>query len=91
MKQAQEMQARLEQDLATLEVESSSGGGMVKVGMNGKKELLSVTIDPEILGGDDAEMLGDLILAAVNDAARKVDEAVQSKMGSLGAGLPGLF
>lgn len=91
MKQAQEMQARLEEDLAQLEIESSAGGGMVTVKMNGKKHLLSVQIDPEVLSSDEAEMLGDLVLAAVNDAGRKVDEAVQASVGGLGAGLPGLF
>ncbi len=91
MKQAQQMQAQLERELADLSIESSAGGGMVTVTMNGKKELLSVTIDPEVLSGDDADMLADLVLAAVNDATRKVDEAVQSSVGNLGGGLPGLF
>ena len=91
MKQAQEMQSRLEQDLAKLVIESSAGGGMVAVKMNGKKQLLSVEIDPEVLSPDEREMVADLILAAVNDASRQVDEAVQSSMGSLGAGLGGLL
>lgn len=91
MKQAQEMQSRLEQDLANLIIESSAGGGMVKVKMNGKKQLLSVAIDPEVLSPEEAGMVGDLVLAAVNDAARQVDEAVQSSMGSLSAGLGGLL
>lgn len=91
MKQAQEMQSRLEQDLAKLVIESSAGGGMVKVKMNGKKKLLSVTIDPEVLTPEESGMVSDLVLAAVNDAARQVDEAVQSSMGNLGAGLGGLL
>lgn len=90
MKQAQEMQARLEHDLANLVIEASAGGGMVVVTMNGKKQVLSLKIDPEVLAPEEADMVSDLVLAAVNDAARQVDEAVQSSMGSLGAGLSGL-
>lgn len=91
MKQAQEMQSRLEEDLAKLVIESSAGGGMVTVKMNGKKQLLSVAIDPEVLSPEEAGMVTDMIVAAVNDAARQVDEAVQASMGNLGAGLGGLL
>ena len=84
MKQAQEMQSRLEKDLANMVVESSAGGGMVSVKMDGKKNLISVKIDPEVLTPDESDMVADLVLAAVNDASRRVDEAVQSSMGSLG-------
>ncbi len=91
MKQAQEMQSRLEQDLARLVIESSAGGGMVAVKMDGKKRLLSLKIDPEVLSPEESDMVADLVLAAVNDASRQVDEAVQSRMGSLGAGLGGLL
>ena len=91
MKQAQEMQSRLERDLAALVVESSAGGGMVAVSMNGKKLLLSIKIDPEVLSPEESDMVADLVLAAVNDASRQVDEAVQSSMGGLGAGLGGLL
>jgi DNA-binding YbaB/EbfC family protein len=91
MKQAQEMQSRLEEDLGKMVIESSAGGGMVAVKMNGKKHLLSVSIEPEVLNPDDADMVADLVLAAVNDASRRVDEAVQSTMGNLGAGLGGLL
>ena len=91
MKQAQEMQARLEQNLSTLVIEASAGGGMVSVKMNGKKHLLSVEIDPEVLAPEESDMVADLVVAAVNDASRQVDEAVQSSMGNLGAGLNGLF
>ena len=91
MKQAQEMQTRLEQDLANMVIESSAGGGMVAVKMNGKKQLLAVKIDPEVLSPEESDMVADLVLAAVNDAARQVDEAVQSSMGNLGAGLGGML
>lgn len=84
MKQAQEMQSRLEKDLANMVIESSAGGGMVSVKMDGKKNLISVTIDPEVLSPDESDMVADLVLAAVNDASRRVDDAVQSSMGSLG-------
>jgi len=91
MKQAQEMQSRLERDLASLVIESSAGGGMVAVKMNGKKQLLSVKIDPEVLSPEESNMVADLVLIAVNDASRRVDEAVQSNMGNLAAGLGGLL
>jgi len=91
MKQAQEMQSRLERDLASLVIESSAGGGMVAVKMNGKKQLLSVKIDPEVLSPEESNMVADLVLVAVNDASRRVDEAVQSNMGNLAAGLGGLL
>ena len=91
MKQAQEMQTRLQQELGALEVEAQVGGGMVAVKMSGHKQLLSVRIDPEVLDPDDPEMLQDLLLAAVNQATRKVDEALQSKLGGLTSGLPGMF
>ena len=94
MKQAQQMQSKLQEELAELEVEASSGGGMVTVTMTGHKEVTAVAIDPEVLDPDEAEMVQDLVLTAVNEASRKVDEAVQDKMGSLTGGLgglPGLF
>lgn len=91
MKQAQEMQSRLERDLASLVIESSAGGGMVAVKMNGKKWLLSLKIDPEVLSPEESDMVADLVLVAVNDASRQVDEAVESSMGNLGAGLGGLL
>lgn len=90
MKQAQEMQERMQSELGELTVEASVGGGMVTVSMNGHKHLLGVDIDPEVLDPEDPAMLQDLIVAAVNEASRKVDEAVQSKLGSLASGLPGL-
>lgn len=91
MKQAQEMQAKLQRELAETVVESSVGGGMVTVQMSGHKKLVSVKIDPEVLDPDDTSMLEDLILAAVNEAHRKVDETLQGKMGSIAANMPPLF
>jgi DNA-binding YbaB/EbfC family protein len=93
MKQAQQMQEKLQRELATLEVEAAAGGGMVAVRMNGQKQLLAVTIDREVLDPADPEMLQDLIVAAVNEASRRVEESVQERVGSLagGMGLPGMF
>jgi len=93
MKQAAQMQERLQRELAELAVEAAAGGGMVTVRMNGHKQLLAVTIEREVLDPADPEMLQDLIVAAFNEANRKVDEAMQEKMGSLagGMGLPGMF
>ena len=88
MKQAQQMQERLQTELAATEVEATSGGGMVTVVMNGQKQIRQLTIDPEVVSGDDVEMLQDLIVAAINDAQRKVDETVAGKMGGLK--IPGL-
>lgn len=91
MKQAQQMQERLQRELAELVVEASVGGGMVTVSMSGHKQLVKVKIDPEALDPNDASMLEDLILAAVNEAARKVDESLQNRMGTIASGLPPLF
>ena len=88
MKQAQQMQEKLQRELAETEVEATAGGGMVTVVMNGQKQLRRVTIDPEVVSPEDVEMLQDLIVAAINDAQRKVDEAVAGKMGGLN--IPGL-
>ena len=92
MKQAQQMQDRLQKQMAELKVEATAGGGMVTVVMNGAKQLLSLKIDPEAVSKEDVEMLQDLILAAINDAQRKVDEAMQQQMGGMMGGLkiPGL-
>ena len=93
MKQAQQMQERLKQQMAELRVEASSGGGMVKVVINGAKQVLELTIDPEVVSKDDVEMLQDLIVAAVNDAQRKADEQMQNLVGGMMGGMkiPGLF
>ena len=93
MKQLQQAQEKMQQEIAALRIEATSGGGMVKVTMDGQKNLLALTIDPEVVSKDDVEMLQDLVMAAVNEAARNVDEAVQSKVGALSAGMkiPGMF
>ena len=92
MKQAAQMQERMQRELAALEVEASAGGGMVAVRMNGHKQLLGITIEREVVDPEDLDMLQDLIVAAVNEASRKVEEAMQQKMGGLagGMGLPGM-
>ena len=93
MKQAQQMQEKLQKQMELTVVEATAGGGMVSVKMNGQKQLLSVQIEPEVFTGGDKDMLQDLIVAAVNEGSRKVDEAMQSQLGSLTGGLkiPGLF
>jgi hypothetical protein len=94
MSQAREMQAQMEQKLAATIVEAESGGGMVKVRMNGKKEVLRLTIEPTALGSTtgDIELLEDLIAAAVNEAGRRADEAMKSSVANMmgGLNLPGL-
>jgi DNA-binding YbaB/EbfC family protein len=88
MKQLQQAQEKAQREIAALEIDATSGGGMVKVVMDGHKNVKSLTIDKQVVSADDVEMLQDLVLAAVNEAARKVDEAVQEKMAGLSAGLP---
>lgn len=95
MKQAQQLQSRmmkLQEELAEKTVESSSGGGMVKVTANGRQQILSIQIEKEVVDPDDVEMLQDLVLAAINDALAKAQEMVSSEMGKLTGGLniPGL-
>ena len=92
MKQAQELHERLKKQMAELRVEATAGGGMVTVTVNGTKQLQSIRLDPEVVSKDDVEMLQDLIVAAVNDAGRKVDEQIAQSMGGLMGGLkiPGL-
>jgi DNA-binding YbaB/EbfC family protein len=89
MKQAQQMQERMQRELAELEVEAAAGGGMVRVRMTGHKHLVAIAIDREVVDPEDTAMLQDLVLAAINEAARKVDEELQSRIGSMGGGLPG--
>jgi nucleoid-associated protein EbfC len=92
MKQAQEMQERLKKQMADMRVEATAGGGMVTVVVNGVKQLQSIRIDPEVVSKEYVEMLQDLILAAVNDAGRKVDEQLGQSMSGLlgGMKIPGL-
>jgi DNA-binding YbaB/EbfC family protein len=92
MKQAQEMQEKLQRDMQELTVEGTSGGGMVKVTLSGSKALQSIKIDPEVVDSKDVEMLEDLIVAAFGEAVRKVEEAMQDKLGGItgGLGIPGL-
>jgi nucleoid-associated protein EbfC len=87
MKQAQQMQERLQKQMQELKVEATSGGGMVTVVMNGNKQIQTLRIDPEAVSKDDVEMLQDLIMAAINDAQRKVDEAMSKQVGGLMGGL----
>ncbi len=96
LKQAQKMQAKIaeiQDEMADKTVEASSGGGMVTVVANGKQEVVSVVVDPEISGSDDMEMLQDLIVAAVNEALKKSRELMSEEMGKVtsGLGIPGMF
>ena len=87
LKQVQQFQEQLQKQLDELVVEATAGGGMVSVKMNGQKQLHEVRIDPEVFASQDLEMLQDLILVAINEAARKVDEQMASQMGSMAGGL----
>ena len=92
MKQAQQMQEKMAQEIAQIRVEASAGGGMVTVKMDGNKNLLSVKIDPEVAG--DVEMLQDMVVAACNEAVKKVEDEAKQKMSGMLGGLglpPGLF
>ncbi len=94
--QVKQMQEQLKQRVEQINVEASAGGGMVTVAMNGKKQLTKITIDPQALQGNDKEMLQDLILSAVNEASRRVDDEMQQQLTTLTGGLnpfniPGLF
>ncbi len=93
MKQFQQMQEKMQQEIAALEVEGTAGGGMVKVTMDGSKNVKRLVIDPEVVSKDEVEMLQDLITAAFGDCTRKVDEALQEKLGGMTGGMkiPGLF
>jgi len=90
MKQAQQMQEEMQREMQRVRVDASAGGGVVSVAMNGAKELIDLKIDPEAVKTGDVEMLQDLIIAAVNEATRKADEALKGKLGSKlgGMGLP---
>jgi DNA-binding YbaB/EbfC family protein len=88
MQQAQKMQEKLQQEIAQIKVEATAGGGMVSIRMDGQKNLISVKIDPEVAG--DVEMLQDMIVAAANEATKKVDDEIRSKTAGMlgGLGLP---
>ena len=94
MRQAQKMQQQMQEaheQLDAAEYEASSGGGMVSVKVSGKRELSSITIDPQVVDPDDIEMLQDLILAAVNEALRKGEDAREAAMSRMAPGMGGLF
>jgi DNA-binding YbaB/EbfC family protein len=93
MKQAQQMQERMQKQMEEMRIEATAGGGMVTVVINGAKAVQSLKIDPEAVSKEDVEMLQDLILAAINDAHRKADEATQKQMQGMMGGMkiPGLF
>ena len=94
MRQAQKMQQQMTDMQEKLEAETyeaASGGGMVQVKVSGKRELTSITIDPEVVDPDDIEMLQDLILAAVNEALRKGEEAREATMGAMAPGMGRMF
>jgi nucleoid-associated protein EbfC len=93
MKQAQQMQDKMQKQMADMRIEATAGGGMVTVVIDGSKQIHSLTIDPEAVSKDDVEMLQDLILAAINDAHRKADEAMSQQMSGLMGGMkiPGMF
>ena len=92
MKDLQKMQSKLQTEIEALELEASSGGGIVTARMNGKKELTALTLAPEAITPDDPELLSDLVLAAVNEAGRKIDGEIQRMTQGMagGLGLPGL-
>jgi DNA-binding YbaB/EbfC family protein len=92
MKQAQEMQERLKQQMNEIRVEATAGGGMVRVVIDGHKHIQTLQIDPEVVTKDDVQMLQDLIVAAINDAHRKVDDQLKRQLGGMlgGLGIPGL-
>jgi DNA-binding YbaB/EbfC family protein len=88
--QFRQMQEGLQKQVETVEVESSAGGGMVTVKMNGQKQLTEIRIDPEVFAGKDQELLQDLVRAAVNEASRRVDEELSNQLKTLTGGLPGM-
>lgn len=92
MQQAQQMQDKLQRQMAEMKISATAGGGMVIATVSGNKQLLSIQIDPEAVSKEDVELLQDMILAAVNDAHRKVDEQLASHMQGMMGGLrlPGM-
>jgi nucleoid-associated protein EbfC len=89
--QFRQVQEKLEKQIDELAVEASAGGGMVTVKMNGQKQLTEVRIEPDVFKGKDQEMLQELVLAAVNEATRRVDEALSKQMKDLASGAPGIM
>ncbi len=92
MKQAQQMQERLQQQMAETHVEATAGGGMVTVVMNGNKQVERITLDPDVVSKDDVEMLQDLLVAAIAEAHRKAEDAMKQQVGGMLGGLkiPGM-
>ena len=92
MQQAQQMQERMQKQMAETVIEASAGGGAVSVKVNGSKEVLAITIDPEAVSKEDVEMLQDAILAAIQDAQRKADQQMNNAMSGMlgGLKLPGM-
>ncbi len=93
LQEAQRMQDQLQRDLGEMRVSATAGGGVGTATVNGQKDLLELSIDPDAVDPADVEMLQDLVVAAVNEAARRVDEEVQQKLGGImgGMGLPGMM
>lgn len=92
MQQARQMQEEMQKRMAETRVDATAGGGMVTVTVNGMKQLLAIRIDPDVVSKDDVEMLQDLIVAAINDANRRVDDQLGNSMKGMlgGLGIPGL-
>jgi DNA-binding YbaB/EbfC family protein len=94
LQRARQMQEQLQRQLTDLRVEASAGGGMVTVAMNGQKQVLRIHIDPSLIAGGDVEMIQELVMGAVNQASRQIDQQFQQKLGSLagnlGMSLPGI-
>lgn len=91
LQQAEEMQEKMQRELADAVVEASAGGGMVTVKMNGHRHLIEVKIDPEAVDPEDVSLLEDLVIASVNEAAAKIDEHLRGRLGNIAATMPSLF
>ncbi len=91
LRQAEEMQEKMQRQLTETQVDVSVGGGLVSCSMNGHKQLLGMKIDPEAMDPEDTSMLEDLVVAAVNEAQRKIEDKLRSSMGSMAGHLQGLF
>src|ERR1700689_4502671 len=88
--QFRQMQENLQQQVESVQIEASAGGGMVTVKMNGQKQVTEIRIDPEVFSGKDQELLQDLVRSAVNEAGRRVDEELTSQLKNMTGGIPGL-